>query len=342
MLKNKANVNLTWVLLACITISAFSGCLSAENQWALSNTQINVLMNDYDGSGITIGIVDTGIDSSHPALSGMKDHIKWKDYINGKSEPYDDNGHGTHVAGILAARSSWYDPLFGRPILDGIAPSASYIIVKAIDRNGTGSDSNVADAINFCANNGADIICLSLGGGTIPILGTSTENAAADAAARGIFVVSAAGNDPQASDVAAPANQQDVIAVGAVNSNCKIADFSQKGDNDGMLPGFQGTTVDQSEREDPNKKPEVVAPGVGITSCWKEGTYAVAQGTSQAVPYVGGAIALVLQARGSVSVSAMKTDLMNTAKKCPGQATPHDDQYGYGLIQAKALLDKLS
>jgi len=158
------------------------------------------------------------------------------------------------------AHSSWYDPLFGRPMLKGIAPSASYIIVKAIDKNGTGSDQNVASAINFCASNGADVICLSLGGKNILILGTNTENAAASAASKGIFVIAAAGNDPQASDVAAPANQQNVIAVGAVDSYNKIADFSQKGNNAGIIPGLGG-------RSDPNKKPEVVAPGVGIVSC---------------------------------------------------------------------------
>ncbi len=327
------------ILALAIFVSALSGCLSTENQWALSSTQIDKLMQKYDGSGITIGIVDTGIDAGHQALSGIN-VVVWSDFVNGLKEPYDDNGHGTHVAGILAAHSNWYDPLLGRPMLKGIAPSASYIIVKAIDKNGTGSDQNVASAINFCADNGADVICLSLGGKNIPILGTDTENAASSAASKGIFVIAAAGNDPQASDVAAPANQQNVIAVGAVDSYNKIADFSQKGNNAGIIPGLGG-------RSDPNKKPEVVAPGVGIVSCWKNGEYRYAYGTSQAVPYVGGALALVLQARGgsphSASfVSTVKTAIMNTAKKCPGQAAAaHDDRYGYGLIQVADLLAAL-
>ncbi|MDD5503117.1 MAG: S8 family serine peptidase [Candidatus Thermoplasmatota archaeon] len=322
------------ILALAITISVFSGCLSTENQWALSNTQLDVLMSKYDGSGITIGIVDTGVDISHPALSAMS-IIAWKDYVNGKSSPYDDNGHGTHVCGILAATSNWYDFFFGRPEINGIAPKASYIIAKAIDSGGSGTDQNVAAAINFCASNGADVICLSLGGkDNIPILGTNTGNAASSAASNGIFVVAAAGNDEAASDVAIPADQQNVIAVGAVDSNNVIASFSQRGSNGGILPGVGG-------RSDPNKKPEVVAPGVGIISCWKEGLYGKASGTSQAVPYAGGAIALVLQAHGPVSISAMKTALMNTAKKCPGQATPHDNRYGYGLIQAADLLAAL-
>lgn len=321
------------LILGIIAITSFSGCIGTENQWALSNTQIDVLMRDYDGSGITIGIVDTGIDRSHPALSHMN-IVAWKDFVNGYNYTYDDNGHGTHIAGILAARSNWYDFLLGRPRLEGIAPAADYIIVKAIDRNGSGTDSNVAASIKFCADNGAQIICLSLGGKPLPLLGSGTENAASNAASKGIFVIAAAGNDNGASDVAAPANQKDIIAVGAVDSNNIIASFSQKGNNAGILPGIGG-------RSDPNKKPEVVAPGVDIDSCWKDGRYAKASGTSQAVPYVGGAIALVLQAHGPVSVSTMKTAMMNTAKKCDNQNTPHDDRYGYGLIQAARLLDAL-
>lgn len=318
-------------LIAFLAVSIlFSGCISNENQWALSNTQIGILMQKYDGSGITIGIVDTGVDASHPALSQMN-VVAWKDYIKKNQAPYDDNGHGTHVCGILAATSNWYDFIFGRPKISGIAPKAEYIIVKAIDANGTGTDQNVADAIYFCVNNGADIICLSLGGkSNIPILGTNTGSAASSAAANGILVVAAAGNDVSASDVAIPADQQNIIAVGAVDSNNAIAPFSQGGNN-----GFF------SFRSDPNKKPEVVAPGVGIVSCWKDGLYGTASGTSQAVPYVGGAIALVLQARGPTSVSAMKAALMESSQKCTGQSVPHDDRYGYGLLQASYLLNAL-
>lgn len=306
-----------------------------RTEWAFTDTQISVL-NDQDhfGEGVIIGIVDSGIDASHPDL----DHINitaWADYVNQRSNPYDDNGHGTHIAGIIAAKGE----------IRGAAPEVSMVVVKVINADGSGSDSVVAEGIRFCIDNEADVICLSLGG-TARFLNLGDDTAAAcnQAIDRGIFVVAAAGNDGEDDDgdVASPAVVQGVIAVGAIDENKNIASFSSIGNNEGEIPGYQ--FWDLTEPEDPNKKPELVAPGVDITSTHLEKGYAKASGTSQATAFVSGALVLLLDAKpdyqregllggDSDVIYQIKNHLMSTALECPGQESPHDPYYGYGLIQ---------
>ncbi len=316
----------------------------SRTEWAFEYTQIDVMNRDgYYGVGVVIGIVDSGIDIAHTDL----DHINitaWKDYINGMTEPYDDNGHGTHIAGIIAAQ--------GR--IDGIAPKVRMIVVKAISSAGSGTDSNVASGIDFCVENGADVICLSLGGGRLPILGNEAEQACRNAINQGVFVVAAAGNEGEEQgendDVESPAFVEDVIAVGAIDENKVIAPFSSKGDNDGLSPYLPNPP--DTDRQDPNKKPELVAPGVEIVSTWLDDEYAKASGTSQSTAFVAGGIVLLLEAHpeyqregtsgGSAStITQFKNIFEDTAEKCSGQDTPHDDHYGYGLIKVKSANNRL-
>jgi subtilisin family serine protease len=305
-----------------------------RTEWAFEITQIKNLNDEgYDGEGVIIGIVDSGIDLTHPDL----DHINvtaWVDYVKEEQEPYDDNGHGTHIAGIIAAQGE----------IDGIAPKVEMVVVKAISYDGSGSDSDVARGVDFCVDHGADVICLSLGGRARKFnIGDETANACEDAIAQGVFVVAAAGNDgddPKDKDVESPATVEKVIAVGAVDENKVIASFSSIGDNDGTTPfAFD-------DRKDPDKKPELVAPGVDIVSTWPNEKYAEASGTSQSTAFVAGCIVLLLDAHpeyqregsdgGNVNtITQIKNIFMNTAEKCPGQKTPHDDYYGYGLINVK-------
>lgn len=305
-----------------------------RTEWAFTVTEIKNL-NDvgYDGEGVVVGIVDTGIDTSHPDL----DHITvtaWKDYVNGRSEPYDDGGHGTMMAGIIAANGE----------IDGTAPHVDMVVVKAISSSGSGSSEDVAAGIDFCVENGADVICLSLGGrGRRFNLGDDTVQACERAISEGVYVVAAAGNDGEDSndrDVDSPATAEDVIAVGAIDENKQIASFSSVGDNDGTTP------FPWDDRMDPDKKPELVAPGVDIVSTFPDEKYATGSGTSQATAFVAGCIALLLDANpewqregnsgGDASaIDRFKDVFMDTAEKLPGQDTPHDDHYGYGLIQVR-------
>ncbi|UCF07962.1 MAG: S8 family serine peptidase [Thermoplasmata archaeon] len=304
-----------------------------RSEWAFETTEITDL-NDlgYDGDGVVVGIVDTGIDTSHPDL----DHINitaWMDYVNGQSAPYDDEGHGTMMAGIIAASGE----------IDGAAPKVDMVVVKAISSSGSGSSSDVAAGIDFCVANGADVICLSLGGRARRFnLGDDTAQACDRAIEQGVFVVAAAGNDGEDSndnDVDSPATVEDVIAVGAIDKNKHIASFSSIGDNDGRTP----FPID--DRQDPDKKPELTAPGVDIVSTYPNSKYAEGSGTSQSTAFVAGCIALLLDANpdwqreGSSggdgdAIDEFKDVFMDTAEKLPEQDTPHDDYYGYGLIQA--------
>jgi serine protease AprX len=302
-----------------------------RTEWAFDITQIKSMNNNgYDGEGVIVGIVDSGIDPEHPDL----DHINitaWKDFVNARAEPYDDQGHGTHIAGIIAASGE----------IEGVAPEVKMIVVKAISSSGSGTDANVAAGIDFAVENGADVICLSLGG-MARFLNIGDDSAAAceDAIDQGVYVVAAAGNDGENDDgdVASPATVDGVIAVGAIDKEKRIASFSSIGDNDGFLP------IPIDDRDDPDKKPEVVAPGVEIVSTHLDKGYAIANGTSQATAFVAGSMVLILDAESQYqregalggdanSVNEVKNALMDSAEKLAGQDTPHDDYYGYGLIK---------
>ncbi|HET6404412.1 MAG TPA: S8 family serine peptidase [Candidatus Thermoplasmatota archaeon] len=321
--------------------------------WALDLIQASTLHErGLTGKGVKIAIIDTGIDLSHDEFKGVE--VQWADLVNGRTTAYDDNGHGTHVAGIIAAQGTWNTMLSGFK-LKGVAPGASLIVIKAIDADGRGDESRVARGVTTAVNAGADIIVLSLGGESRAIFGTNTEGAVQNAIQKGVYVVAAAGNaqGTESCTVSSPASVEGVIAVGAVDRHEVIGSFSCRGSgkegSGQVLPGIPSPV--QNSR-DPHKKPEVVAPGVEIVSAWMGGTYAAASGTSQAAPMVGGLLALVLEEKPSLTnrdqatVFALKEKLMVTSKKIgplSGQpATAHDARYGYGLAQGVALLEAVS
>jgi serine protease AprX len=328
---------------ALLLAAAVSGCLGGStSEWAYDAVGIRTLQDDgLDGEGIVVAIIDTGIDAGHPSLDGATIRA-WKDYVNDRSEPYDDNGHGSHVAGIMVGEGADFEGRLSGFDLKGGARSVSLIIVKAISENSEGNSADVVAGIDFARRNNADIICLSLGSSpnalrnVVPDAISTSINQALD---QGILVVAAAGNTgPENSDVETPSNVQGVIAVGAVDQDKKLAEFSARGDNGGFVAGI-------GQRNDPHKKPEVVAPGVKIKSAWKDGSYAVASGTSQAVPFVCSGLALLLEDKPDLRdddtramVDRVKSRMMQTADPLPGQVTPHDDRAGYGLYDGVGLV----
>ena len=297
------------------------------SQWALDLTEVSdVHALGYSGSGVTVCVVDSGVDLSHPELIGVN-LVAWKDFVNDRTSAYDDFGHGTAMAGIIFAG--------GR--LPGIAKSAALIAVKAISSSGSGTDLDVANAIRFCVDpnadgdlgDGAHVISLSLGGNARPFLGSATEDAANAAMDRGVIVVAAAGNDGEDDDgdVESPASVPRVVAVGAVNRQGVLATWSSRGQN---LFTF-----------DPDKKPEVVAPGVSIATILPDGAYAYVSGTSPAAAFVAGIVALLLgehpaYRHASALLTDLKFALMRGACGCSGSPVLHDDRYGYGIVQALA------
>jgi subtilisin len=265
------------------------------------------LVHSYNkGTGVKVAIIDTGIDPDHPDLD---DNCKGGfDFVNDDTTPMDDNGHGTHVAGIVAAK----DDSLG---VIGVAPQAWLYAVKVLDAAGSGDVSDVIAGIQWAITNGMDIISMSLR--------STVDNQAlhdiCDTAyndGNGILVVAAAGNDysmrgrrKELDTVGYPARYDSVIAVGATDNTDTRASYSSTG-----------------------SALELTAPGDYINSTMLDNTYALGSGTSMACPHVTGTAALILSSDSELSASEVRNRLQNTADDLgsPGW----DSWYGYGLVDA--------
>ncbi len=295
------------------------------------------------GADVDVCIVDTGIDLDHPDLSG-RDLAGWKDFINQQGEPYDDQGHGTGMAGILVADGH----------LTGVSRGINLYIAKALAFDGQGTDDVIAEAVDWCVAQGVDIVSLSLGGGQgIDFFLVETDNleAAVDRALdEGVFVIAAAGNDGEDDDgdVASPGSVEDVICVGAVDQYGDIWIGSSVGDNNGDLWPLK------FPRNNPDMKPELVGPGFEIPVLMvannlgdEEYGYGWGTGTSGATVWVTGAIAQLLEERpelrhdgtsgGRATIEDVKEWVMESSLPHEG-ASGHDDYYGYGGLRVDYLL----
>jgi subtilisin family serine protease len=250
------------------------------------------------GKGVTVAIIDTGIDYTHPALGqgfgpGFKVIGGW-DFVNDDADPFDDAGHGTHVAGIVAGQSD---------TITGVAPEASLIAYKVLGANGGGSDSNVIAAIERAADpNGdgntgdhVDIANLSLGGAGSP--DDPTSIAIDNATAAGVTFAVAAGNSGVFHGISSPGTSRSAITVGASDLADNIASFSSRG------PNMKDIAI----------KPDVVAPGFAILSSFPGNRYASLSGTSMATPHVAGAAALIKALHHDWTPTQIKLALMNNA-----------------------------
>ena len=264
----------------------------------------------YDGSGVKVAILDTGVDNGHVELSDSI--ILTKNFVSG-SPSEDTDGHGTHISGIVTGNGDddWVYNITGN-YATGVSPGASIIVGKVCGDGGC-YDSDIEAGIEWAVNNGADIISMSLGGGVYtgycdedPL--TNKSNWAVE---QGVVVVASAGNSNSA--VIAPACITSVIAVGAVNENDVRASWSNYGE-----------------------ALDFMAPGVHILSTYPSG-YAYMSGTSMAAPHVAGMVALILQANPSLSPAQVKQLLIDTSIDlgAPGK----DDYYGYGRIDGAKIID---
>ncbi len=221
------------------------------------------------GKGIRVGVVDTGIDYMHEALGeGFGPGFKVAggyDFVNNDSDPRDDNGHGTHVAGIIAGSSA---------LLKSMAPDVQLFAYKVLDASGNGNTSAVIAAIEQATKDSVDIINLSLGttGGDPDDILSRAVDGAVEA---GIVVVVAAGNDGEYGTISSPGAAREALTVGATDSKNSIASFSSKGPSN-RIYGI---------------KPDVVAPGESVFSTKMNGGYVSMSGTSMAAPYVTAVVA---------------------------------------------------
>jgi serine protease AprX len=283
----------------------------------------------YTGAGIKIAIVDSGVNYSHPDLGGGIGTgykvIDGYDFVNEDPDPMDDNGHGTHVAGIAAANGS----------LKGVAPDAEILAVKVLNSAGVGTTSDIIAGIDWSVSKGAHIISMSIGGVgrpndefANPI--TIATDAAVD---KGVVVVVAAGNEgPGTGGINILAAGRKVITVGASDSGSTVDIY------DDTIASFSNRGPSAFGRLDP----EVVAPGVNINSTSYTGGYVLKSGTSMATPHVSGAAALLLQKNTSLSPLDVRRILMHTSSNLTSSGI-HVFEKGAGIINvSKALLYNIS
>ncbi|MFD1609698.1 S8 family serine peptidase [Oceanobacillus luteolus] len=293
----------------------------------------------YDGSGTVVASIDTGVEWDHPALkakyrgynetTGEVDHdFNWFDATEGIAEPFDDQGHGTHVTGTMVGSESDGTNQIG------VAPGAKWIGVKAFAPDGTATDADLLAAAewilapqdqegNIRVDLTPDIVNNSWGGG--PGLNEWYRDVVNEWRHANIFPVFAAGNIDNDNrggpgSIATPANYPESFAVGALDVGDDLANFSLRGPS----------PYDEI-------KPDISAPGQGIRSSIPGGGYAGNSGTSMAAPAVAGAIALLLQANSNLTVNEIEEILTSTAKPLTDHAYPDspNNGYGYGLIDAE-------
>ncbi len=312
-------------LLACLGVAAPAGAADPlrSQQWGLTMIGANAARSTSDGGGATVAVIDSGGAFGHPDLQGRL--VAGPDYVDGDSDPADANGHGTHVAGIVAANA-------GNGLgVESVAPGARVLVIRALDRRGSGYMDDVVSAVRWATDNGADVINLSLGP-EISLFGFSQDydDALDEALDRGIVVVAAAGNGALGYGVALPACEQPsaqgrLICVGAVDRRGERAYYSNYGE--GLAISAPGGAAFGPETED-------------VLSTYHDppSSYAWMAGTSQATPHVAGVAALLVSL--GVRGQAARERILATARDVgpPGI----DGTYGVGIVDARAAVAGLA
>lgn len=247
--------------------------------------------DSVSGKGIRIGIIDTGVDYMHESLGGgfgTGFHVSGGyDFVNNDPDPMDDNGHGTHVAGIIGGNSA---------TIKGIAYGAALYAYKVLSAQGSGRASDVISAIERAISDSVDIINLSLGSSTgnpNDVLSKAVDRAVES----GIVVVAAAGNTGEYETIHSPGVAEYALTVGASDGS-HVASFSAKG------PVSNGYRI----------KPDVIAPGVGILSTKNGGGYVTMSGTSMAAPLVTSIAAALKELHPDWNAFQIKDAIISGAK----------------------------
>lgn len=270
--------------------------------WGVDRIGANKVWDYSKGENIRVAVLDSGIDLGHPDLvKNIKGGINILDQTQ---TPEDDNGHGTHVAGTIAAEDN------GTGVV-GVAPAVSIYAVKVVDNNGNGTLADIIKGLDWCIRNRIQIANMSVGTDNNSLsLKTAVENAYRE----GLIMVSAAGNDGTNNSVDFPGAYPEVIAVGAIDQHDRLAPFSSRG-------------------------PEitVIAPGAGIYSTSLKGSFLRLSGTSMATPHVTGLIALAIKINPRLTTSIL-IEIFRRA--CDKLQLKEEDQ-GFGLVNAEKLLRAL-
>ncbi len=275
----------------------------------------------FTGRGVTIAVMDTGI-TAHPDFDRRILHFT--DFTQERPGAYDDNGHGCHVAGIIAGSGR-----MSKGIYKGIAPESSLFVTKVLDRKGNGNTAHVLRAIDFVIENKKkyNIRILNISVGMLPSADEAEKRnlmaAVEKAWNHGIVVVAAAGNNgPGKNSVTIPGQCKSIITVGSID------DYVKRGR--GLKRGYSG----RGPTECCVVKPEILAPGTAIKSCSVRGGYEMKSGTSMSAPIISGSIALLLQKYPEMTPAHVKLRLYERAVVL-GKAS---EQKYWGVVYLNRLL----
>ncbi|MEX2120999.1 MAG: S8 family peptidase [Pirellulales bacterium] len=291
--------------------------LAETIDWGLALYGVPDLWKQSRGSGIRVAVLDTGIDDVHPDLRDVV--VEARDFSSSPVGWQDHVGHGTHVAGVVAARQNDVGVV---GICPGLTENGGGLLVgKVLADNGAGLESWVAAGIAWAIEAKADIISMSLGSRSP---GLEMHAAIGRAVREGIFVICAAGNNGMDNSVDYPGRYSETIAVAAVDRHGRVAPFSSRGE-----------------------QVDIAAPGQDVLSTYPGSRYAKLSGTSMATPFVTAVVALMLskhrQQGGKTPINTVEQLREHLARTADDAGSPgKDPAYGYGLINPGRMLAGLS
>lgn len=282
--------------------------------WSISHFDLPKVWSKSKGEGVKVAVLDTGVDLDHPDLT--RNLLPGMNFVNPGKPPHDDNQHGTHVAGIIAAENNAIGMV-------GVAPESKIIPVKVLDKRGAGNLVNVAKGIRWAADEAnADLICMSLGS---PNPVQEVRKAIQHARSKGVVCFVAAGNSGRTKNLFYPAEYPETVAIGSIDETLSRSGFSNTGEN-----------------------LDFMAPGGKILSTVPDNWYAILSGTSMAAPFATGVAALVLSHMRKKGSAVPKTsdDYIRIFKDHTIPITNADLKdkkfyQGFGIVDPKSLLESL-
>lgn len=290
-----------WILLFLLLFYPLSA--KAESLFHLEKTKVlEAWKTANENPNITIAVLDTGVDLNHPDLKSNL--VPGFNLIDSSKPPLDDNGHGTGVAGILAAKG------IVNSTVQGVLKKAKIMPIKVLDAHGIGEAERLAKGIRLAVQRGAKIVLMSLGD---PIYSSDLEEAVHYAEEKGVLVIAAGGND--SSDLSYPGAFPTVLSVGAIDRQNQVLSYSNRG------PGL-----------------DLVAPGMNIKTTTLKGGYKERSGTSFAAPQIAGIAALILKENPSLTPFQLRQVLKTTAEDLGAKGWDRDT--GYGLVNAAGAVKK--
>ena len=278
--------------------------------WELSTFNIPSMWKSTNGKGVKIAVIDTGCDIEHEDLKG--NIIYGMNFIDKNQPPIDKNGHGTHVAGTIAATNN------GKGMV-GVAPEAKIMPIKSLKDDGNGEIQDIVNGIKWAADHKADFITMSLGS---PYPHKQLEQALVYATSKGCVCFCAAGNSGPSTDIMYPAKYENTISIGAIDKHLQRTRFTCSGDSLDFL-----------------------APGQDIFSCVPNNQYAVMSGTSMSNPFAVGCAALLLSWNRTHNKYKLNNaeDYVNVFKKhtirIPNEAYALRKYQGYGILSLEGIIE---